>query len=308
MRYVVCCLGLGGLALLSGCTGTRWGVINHQDHPPQVSGPTPTAAALVKYLDDNAQLVDSLRCDDFEMTVSEGWKSFPLPSCSLACKRPRNFRMTARSIVGDEVDLGSNGEEFWFWIKRADPPRQYHCSYEALSQALASGRSVNLPFPFQPEWVVETLGMGNYGPADRYQLVVDPDKYRLVERVRGPQGNTVRKVIVFNRWQAKGNAPQVTDYQLLDDASGKEICSAHVMEVQGNQSGGTVPRRIELRWPEQKVKMKMHLTRAAINAQVQPQLFVRRPLRDIPSFDLATGRIDGQPSSFQRAGGVMSGR
>src|SRR5262249_50303522 len=98
MRRAVLSLGLGGLVLLLGCNTARMGVINRgPDGPPSAgTGQVPTVAALVKYMDDNAQLIQSLRCDDVELSVHQGLKPIPSLPASLACQRPRNFRMTAR--------------------------------------------------------------------------------------------------------------------------------------------------------------------------------------------------------------------
>ena len=106
-----------------------------------------------------------------------------------------------------EVDLGSNDQEFWYWIRRSDPPYQVYCSYQALSE----GKVTQLPFPFQPDWVLETLGMGNYGPASRYKLETEQERFKLVEVVRGPQGRDVKKVIVFNRRPARPGSPVITE-------------------------------------------------------------------------------------------------
>src|SRR4029078_5880788 len=84
----------------------------------------------------------------------------------MVCKKPGNFKLVA-SVVGNQaVDLGSNDQEFWFWISKAEPPYLFHCSYNDFARG-----GVRLPFPFQPEWVMEALGMAEYGSPQDYQLV-----------------------------------------------------------------------------------------------------------------------------------------
>ncbi|MCC6416918.1 MAG: hypothetical protein IT429_01575, partial [Gemmataceae bacterium] len=145
--------------------------------------------------------------------------------------------------------------------------------------------------------------VGNYGPAERYQLQVESARFKLVERVNGPQGKTLRKVIVFNRYKAEGNQPQITDYQLFDDASGQEICSARITEVQGSEAQGIVPRRLELRWPAEKLRLGLRLNKVALNPQTPPTLFVRQRMPGVQSIDLATGRPEPQLNALQQAGG-----
>ncbi|MCC6421100.1 MAG: hypothetical protein IT429_22925, partial [Gemmataceae bacterium] len=156
MRRVVSCLAFGGLLALAGCNNTRLGVINRGPSvPPQASTQVPTVKALVDYMDNNAQLVQGLASDDVTLSVHQGLKPIPNLRARLACQRPRNFRLTAELLSSTEVDIGSNQQEFWFWLKRAEPPAQYFCTYQDLS----AGRVRVLPFPFQPEWVAETLGV-----------------------------------------------------------------------------------------------------------------------------------------------------
>src|SRR5213078_3787215 len=127
-----------------------------------------------------------------------------------------------------------------------DPPYQFYCSYNALE----AGPVKYMSFPFQPEWVMEALGLGSYGPAERYTQEVDARTFKLVEKTRSPQGKAVKKVIVFNRRPVKSPEPQLTACLLLDDATGQEICSAHILETQYDPAtGAVIPRRLELRWP-----------------------------------------------------------
>jgi hypothetical protein len=205
--------------------------------------------------------------------------------------------MTGNSIVGQEVDLGSNDQEFWYWIKKG-APYQFYCSYQAMEQ----GKVQKMPFPFQPDWVLEAMGLGKYGPAERYQLSYDDNTLRLIEKTRSPQGQPVKKVIVFNRNKAVGNQPQITDFLLLDDATNKEICACHISERVIIPNRGEIPRKFELRWPEQKLKLGIRLDGVSSTTQFPPQVFVRTPPKGVESVNLATLTIDG----VQRAGVIQT--
>jgi outer membrane lipoprotein-sorting protein len=135
-------------------------------------------------------------------------------------------------------------------------------------------------------------------------MVVERDKFKLIEKTKSPQGKPVKKVIVFQRLPARGSQPQITDYLLVDDATGKEICSAKVTEIQVVDKLTWIPRRLELRWPDEKLKLTMRFNGATINHDVPQTAFVRTPMPGIASYDLATGKLDASPNSFQRAGGV----
>ena len=304
------------LLLLTACT-PRWGMFRGSDQKDSIgpaSREVPTAAQLVSYLDENSSRLHCISCPDLHLTAAQGIKAFGLRG-QMVCQQPRCFRMNASILGKEEVDLGSNQEEFWYWVRMGDP-YQIHCSYKDMEE----GRVKRMPFPFQPDWIMDALGMGHYGPPERYQLVEKPETLELIEKVRSPQGIPVRKVIVVRRRPVllpKGTnlcPPQVMAFLLLDDRTGKEICSAHIEQAQLIPSandpankGAMLPREMVLRWPDApggKISLTMRLDTVTAKTDYPPNFpaFVRRPLQGVPGFDLASGRVDGQPSSLQRAG------
>ena len=294
MRQIALVSTLGALLLLAGCNTTKWnmfrGTEQQRDLGPQV---TPTAAALVNYLNANSDLVQSVRCDQLDLQCRQGIKPGVGATGKLVCQKPLNLRMSAYVFGKQEIDLGSNSQEFWYWIARGDP-YQFHCSYKALSE----GRVRQLPFPFQPDWILEAMGLARFGPADRYQVVQRRDTIELVERTRSPQGKPVRKVTVFRSVRAPAGSPQVVAHLLLDDTTGKEICSAtitHVQMVQADrQNKVEVPRKMVLNWPDAKIQLSLTLDDVTVNGEIsRPDLlFTRRPLTNVKSFDLAEWRVD----------------
>lgn len=285
MRPLATIAGLTLLAFAAGCANTRWGFLNKEKDRP-MTGPPPTKEEVVAYLNANAGRVDTFRSDDLHITVHAGKIPIGL-SGNLMTQKPRNFRMSGNFASNRIVDLGSNNEEFWWWISKDDPPDQYFCSYKDMEE----GRLRSLPFPFQPEWIMETLGLGPYGPADKYEMTHDAYELKLIERTRSPQGRAVRKVIVMRRAQQTAPSPQVVQYQLLDDATGQELCSAHIAQTQllrsGERGSAILPRRLELRWPAAKVRLDMTLDGVAVNSQLPSTVFVRSPMPGVRSRDLA---------------------
>jgi hypothetical protein len=302
-------MSVGSLLLIAGCT--RWNMLKGPDNSKnEPVGQAPPIAKLVEYLDDNSSRMNAIRCTDLDMTCSVGSQRFGVRGKMIAQKPPPqalpahfNFLMAADVFGSREVDLGSNNQEFWWWIKKNDPPYQYFCLYKDLE----NGQVPRIPFPFQPDWIVQALGMGNYGPAKRYTLEVEGDKLKLVEKARSPQGQPVRKVIVMNRRRVRPPAPQVTAFLLLDDVTGQEICSAHISEVQvdsgKNGKFGILPRKIEFLWSmpnNQTLGLAMRLDGLTMNPDIDPTTFARRPLQGVPSYDLATGKL----VSLQQAQGL----
>lgn len=301
MRQTLRILSLGMLVLIaSGCESTRWNWLKRDtpQEPPAKQGASPTVAGLVQYLNENAGRVRTVKVDELVIDASMEGQPFSVRGRIFA-EKPRNFRMKAIMFGKDEVDIGSNSNEFWFWAAKNKDPYQYFCAYKDLE----AGSVQSMPLPIQPEWVMEAMGLGPYGPADKYQLETDAQSIRLIERIRSPQGYPVRKVIVMQRQPVKSPTPQVTAYVLLDDKSGSEICSAHIERTTIDRTTGAIlPYKMELRVPSQKMKMGLRMDGMTVNGQIVATVFSREPMRDVQPFNLATGR----PESWgvQRTQGI----
>jgi hypothetical protein len=289
--------GLGLVVLTIGCNNTRFNIL------PKDSGgskPAITSEMLVNYLNQNSERLKTLRCVDVRVVASKGVTGiFHIQlDGKLMAQQPRDFRLVvAEPGMKTGVDLGSNGQEFWYWIRDfgGGQSYQFFCSYDDLK---AGNIKANMPLPpFQPDWIMETLGMSDYGPPTRYQLNVLGDRIELIEQAKSPRGQPVQKVIVFNRKPATGDTPQVVAF-VLKDAKGKEICSAQVQSVQlASQNAAKLPRRMTLNWPEERISLSLTLNAAETKVDVPATAFVRQPMDGIPSVNLATGKA--QPTSIQ---------
>ena len=304
MRQIALILGLGTFVLMAGCTSTRWGFVKNGERTPASNATEPPSVEqLVDWMNKNENRITSLRIEDLDLTCTQGIKTLPSLRGMMVVEKPSNFRLGAKALGNPVVDIGSNKDEFWYWISKADPPYQVYCSYDDLKQ----GRVRRMPFPFQPEWVMETMGLGPYS-AKNYKLESDDRTLKLIEKTTSPQGTPVRKVIVFKRTPVQYPQAQVTDFLLLDDATGKEMCSAHITEVQEvGSERALIPRRLELRWPAEKLTLTMRLNEVTVNPQVHPPTFTRQIMRDIQPFNLARMQVDTTPPP-QATTGVMAPR
>jgi hypothetical protein len=303
MRQVLTHLGVG-LALvipLLGCNHTPI-LRDRQQPPPPANAPLPEAAALVNYLNQNAAHVQTVRAK-VDMDCKADRQSIALGG-HLACQKPRDFRLKANVMAQPAVDIGSNNQEFWYWISKAEPPHVYHCSYRDLAKG-----NVRVPFPFQPDMVVAALGVADYDPNGKYEVRASAKTWELIQDTTSPTGQPVKKIVVFNRMQAAPGQPQVLAH-VLRDARGNLICQAHIHRIQVDRTTRAVlPTKVTIEWPAQKVTMKMDLSDVqvnVINRQMAAGLFSRADLR-YSSYDLARGMV-ATPSGFQRAGAVLPQR
>lgn len=301
MRYILG-LTLLGVLVLAGCNNLP----HNRGTQPAANGArmpsaTPTANDLVNYLNDNARRVQCLECRDVDLDCRQGVQ--PVGALGMMiCQKPKNFRMTAKVLGNTEVDLGSNDQEFWYWIGKAQPPYLFHCGHQEFARG-----NVKMPFPFQPDWIVEALGISEYDSAKQYQVITKPKTFELVEQAVTPQGQQVRKVTVFSR---SANQVQVAAH-ILQDTKGKEICRAEISEVTFDRgTGAAIPKRVRMIWPEQQLEMKMKFDKVMVNPRIEPdrtaRLFTRPAMQGVQTYDLARG-LDASPTSnpIRKAGGFI---
>jgi hypothetical protein len=292
MRYVSL-LSLGALLLLAGCADSKWGFLRNSTDNARISGEVPTTTQLVAYLNRNSQLIQSIQCDDLDMDVKHGIQQFGLRG-RMFCEKPHNFRLLAEMLGNRQADIGSNQDEFWYWIAKGDP-YLVHCSYKDLP-------NVRVPFPFQPEWVMEALGMAEFGPPESYQLKATGDKFELSKETIF-QGQRVFKVIVFNRDPRRIH---VSSHRLEDQKHNK-ICEAQILEAAQTSTGAMVPKKVVLDYPAERMQLRLKLFSDArdlvLNQQYNRELFARPTLKGVQNFDLARGPEGA--GGIRPAGGLL---
>ncbi len=258
---------------------------------------TPTQQELVAFLNNNAHRLNSLDCEDLDLQASQGDQTIGLMG-RMICQKPRNFRLNARAAGTPMVDLGSNQQEFWFWIAKSEPPYLFHCSHQDFAQGRAK-----MAFPFQPDWIMAALGMAEYDPNKPYEVkTTGRQTIELIETSATPQGQAVRKVTVFQR------APtlQVSGH-VLRDMNGKDICTARITAAGRDPASGlTYPRSVQLEWPSDRVRLSMRLSEVTLNsnldARIAGGLFSRANFNGVQTYNLATGP-DAPAQPLQRARG-----
>jgi hypothetical protein len=292
MRPVTIGFGMAALLFLTGCP-----LFQKKSTPDvglRVSTATPTAGELVAYLNGNAGKVQSLGCRYMDIDAEPDGQPIGLQG-SLYCQKPKSFRMIAKLAGNTEVDIGSNDTEFWYWIRRAEPPYLYHCSHQEFERG-----NVRLQIPFQPEWIIEALGIAEYPAKSTYQVVANKGTIELIDSTVLPQGQRVNKVTVFSRGP---NGLQVTGHILKDDQN-REICTATVLRPQIDKVTGTaLPRTVELKWTADRMKMKLQLPDLTVNgmeSQRLPALYARPNMEGIQPYDLA--RNPANPTGQVRRG------
>lgn len=278
-----------------GCTLFPLTAKNETPAPVRNNG---TTEHFVKYWNANSDRIESLRCDKLEIDVDSQGQSYGL-SAQLGYHREHDFRLLGKFMGKSEVDLGSNNDEIWFWIARANPPSVYFCKREELSH-------VKLATPFQPDWLVEVLGVGRID-VEKYREGHSNDTYfTLVTEERTPAGLPVTKRLVVDR-----QTNRIRAFEIFDGK--KRLMEAVVEEYHDDPAiGYFVPSRLRIEWPDADTRLKIAMNPRKIEVNtITPELaasmFARGNYTNTEVVDLAQmAREQGQRQVANRAGNVRA--
>jgi hypothetical protein len=280
--------------LLSGCDReVPWLIRESESRLPA----NVTKAELVTYLNDNIQRVGSWRSTNVRISAKgPGILPFPLSvSGMVAVENPRNFRFTVDSTIGGrEADFGSNSERLWIWTRRGNVKEVVTCRHNQID------RLQNLlPIPFQPDWMMEALGVMSIDEAEVTMLPPDSQTnlIRLVSMQSVPGLRPVQRTIFID--PAKGQIVA----QSLHDELGKLIALAELDDYRYDApSTASLPHRITLDWPEKGVKLTLRFDEIEVNPSGIPQQTWQMP-SDLPVFD-----VGNQRPNLVRAESELPGR
>ncbi|MEX2119838.1 MAG: hypothetical protein WD847_09605 [Pirellulales bacterium] len=213
----------------------------------------PTLSQITAVVNDNSNKVVSLYTDDASISVPRA----PTIRASLALDRPLRFRLRGETrLTGPEVDLGSNEELFWFWVRRDPSQAVYHCRHDQFHSSSAA-----MVLPVEPHWLIEALGLVYFDPALAHQgpFPAGQGRLQILTPLETPRGQ-MTKVTVID--EARGWVLG----QHLYDARNQLVASALAGQHQRDPlSEVTLPSRVEIHWPATQFSMRIELKNVAIN-------------------------------------------
>ncbi|HID77162.1 MAG TPA: hypothetical protein EYP56_14345 [Planctomycetaceae bacterium] len=157
---------LSGLTLCAGLlvaatAGCAW--LNRPSPwtPPPVFTAQPTLEQVIAAVNANSSRIQSFATE--RATLSG--PGIPTLRASIVFQRPRRFRLRGETgLSGPELDVGSNDELFWIWIRRSQPKALYHCRHDQFAAS-----PVRQSLPIQPDWLIQALGVVEFDPALPHQ-------------------------------------------------------------------------------------------------------------------------------------------
>lgn len=278
-------------AVLTAATGAqcnRRDVGGYTSYGPRVLTQNPSLGDVVKVVNDNSAKIRSLYTTDATLTVTGA----PSLRANLALERQKKLRLRAETaLTGAELDLGSNDDLFWFWVKRNPPPTIYYCRHSQYAQSAAKQ-----VLPIEPEWLFDALGLAWFDPNLQHSSPVRNAQGRLevTTTMPGPNGNKTKKTVID---EARG---WVIEQHLFDERGtliATAVTNRHTMDP---ATGAIVPQEIVVSSPANQFQMKLDVKQWTVNqlAADPAQLFAMPNVPGWSVVDLADPRMQfGAPAA-----------
>lgn len=252
---------------------------------PCVLTPPTTLDQVVRTVNDNNARIQSFWTTEATLTGP----GLPPLRANLAFERPRRLRLLAETgLTGPELDLGSNDELFWFWARRSEPPAIYFCRHAQFSTSPARQY-----LPFEPQWLVEALGVAEFDPALPHQGPFPLPGNRLeVRTIRETPEGTLTKVTVVD-----GCHGWVLEQQLYD-AQGRLLAASQTGGHRRDPLSGLVmPTVVDFRFPPAQLALRIRLGNVQINRPLEggAELFQLPRYEGAPLVDLGDPRWQPPP-------------
>jgi hypothetical protein len=241
----------------------------------------PEAASLDQIMgavNANAQKVQSYQTNNARIEVL-GALGIPALRGNIVAMRPGRVRLQASTtFTGPEIDLGSNDELFWFWVKQNQPPAVYFARHTQRP-----GSAAQQLMPIEPQWLLDALGMAEFRPTDRHTGPVPAGKGRveITSYVTAASGPLVKRTVV-------DPARALIMEQHLYDGAGNLLASAIVTSHHYYESAGIVlPQTVEVRVPPAELDLEIDAGTVELNRVVDnPQLWTMLEQKGYPPVDL----------------------
>jgi len=180
---------------------------------PRALPPSPTLDQVIQVVNNNSRQIQSFHSSHATLAG----QGFPTLRAMVAFQRPKRFRLRAEtSITGAEVDLGSNDELFWFWVKRNQPPALFYCRYDQFYNSPARQM-----LAIDPDWLIEAFGLTEFDPRLPHQgpFPLPGERVEIRTLRETPQGPQTKITVVDS---VRG----IVLEQHIIDFHGRKIASA----------------------------------------------------------------------------------
>lgn len=251
--------------------------------------PSPTLDQVAQFVNNNARQIHSFTADQ----ASLSGPGFPTLRARVVFQRPRRLRILGEtSLTGLELDVGSNDEVFWFWVRRNEPPAMYYCRHEDFQTSAA--RQV---VPIDPDYLIDALGLAEIDPAavTSGPVALSGGRLEIRSAVPSPEGTMTQVTILDAKYG-------LILGQHLYDPRGQLVASAQNLGHRRDPLTGLVmPRAVQIRVPRTDLSLRVDLGQVRINQVIgdPSHLWSMPQYQGYPVVNLADPRLQAIPASVQ---------
>jgi len=302
-------LAVSVLLSASGATCQRQMMMNPFAAPgpaaPQVLPEGATREQIIAAVNQNSSRVQSLTVTGATITIPDVL-GLPLLSGNIAAERPGRFRLTAgTAVTGQEMDIGSNDELFWMWVRRNQPPAVYFCRHTQFANS-----AIRQFMPVEPSWLLAALGMVDLDPASVFDGPLPSPRGAGTVELRSwlPSANgTLQRITLIDArraWVLEQHIYNQAGTTLLASAVAESHRYYPVEQV-------SLPERLSIVLPTANLRMKINLGAVQINQLTadRQQLWTMPTPSGYPQFDLGGAPpgtpIPGSPSPQGAPGSIV---
>ena len=244
----------GFLVVLVCCGGAQ--CLPRGPTAPVLLSDAPRLSDVMTVVNQNTDRVQSLLTNDATINVA----GLPRLRANIAYERPHRFRLRATSIASTpELDIGSNDESFWFWIKRGQPPALYFAKHDRWTT-----NPSRAAIPIEPQWIIQALGLAHLDPSSQHSDPIRTANGDWVIRSvsRSASGTRVMLTVVDRHgWVLQ---------QHMETADGRRLASSVATGHRPDPATQVaLPQRIEVQIPGQP-RLSIDLGHCLVNPQIQP--------------------------------------
>jgi len=264
-----------------------------------------SAARFIARHNRNAAAIQSLEASPSIALINDRGERDKRVNGHLALEGRKKFRLEVEAFRRPLADIGSNDQEFWFWVKDDKEKSIYFCEHRNIN-------SSQLAVTLQPEWIMEAMGLRAFTDDEAKKVYAKdgetPGTIVLTQFRKDGRGQTYTKETIV-----KESSAQILEHRLYAGAK-KELLASAVMTnyfgvrftdsskkdvIQTSGEAGTAPGQtivqlpgnVRLTWVREKFAIDITMPKATVNPTFAPErrvaLFEEPKIPDTTRKDLA---------------------
>jgi len=253
-------LALSTFLLSTGCSLTRPSAANNA---PIVFQTPPNLDQVISAINENSDRVRQLSSDSVRLSIPGqlvALRSTIDFDRMAGPNSPGRFRLSGDAMGARQLDLGSNDNEYWMWVKPNKPPTVFWGRHSEFYQSAAQQF---LPMP--PSWLIDALGVVHLDPAQSHQgpfKGASPGLLQIRTAMPTPRGNLLR-ILEIDEQRALIVQQQIFGPQ--DELLASADSSNFKLDP---ASGATLPHSIKVKLPPAGLAFDFEVDRYTINQPV----------------------------------------